>query len=277
MVTGGKSWPEESPAQPPLTASRPQVGDYRTTPSLPKTRSRTRWMEWTRPHPVARAGRGDQAAEVRGQRPTLRSKVEAERGRLRCVPFRLLASFFSSEKCLPLVSPSPFPSGNPPPSHDWCGARPLPGVAAGSSEADLLSGCQRPSLAQAGRKVVVANKLSSSGRNPPPALPERRSAAGGSAGSADETPAQTLFRQVDSNQSGTISFDEFASWWSRRTVATGGALDEELIGRMQQQWAELDTDGSGDLGTQGPIASHQTDFQLIVLPSWAQTAASLRC
>jgi hypothetical protein len=57
---------------------------------------------------------------------------------------------------------------------------------------------------------------------------------------------------VDSNQSGTISFDEFASWWSRRTVATGGALDEELIGRMQQQWAELDTDGSGDLGTQGP-------------------------
>ena len=93
MVTGGKSWPEESPAQPPLTASRPQVGDYRTTPNLPKTRLRTRWMEWTQPHPVARAGRGDQAVEARGQRPTLRSKMEAERGRLRCVPFRLLASF----------------------------------------------------------------------------------------------------------------------------------------------------------------------------------------
>lgn len=72
---------------------------------------------------------------------------------------------------------------------------------------------------------------------------------------------------MDSNQSGTISFDEFASWWSRRTVATGGALDEELIGRMQQQWAELDTDGSGDLDG--------SEFEVLMVSlassDWAET------
>ena len=189
MVTGGKSWPEESPAQPPLTASRPQVGDYRTTPSPPKTRSRTRWMEWTRPHPVARAGRGDQAAEVRGQRPTLRSKVEAERGRLRCVPFRLLASFFSSEKCLTWVSPSPFPSGNPPPSHDWCGTRPLPGVAAGSSEADLLSGCSvRLSPRPAGRSSLPISC-------PVPAATRRRPCRSGDRPLEDQPARQTRLQR----------------------------------------------------------------------------------
>ena len=44
-----------------------------------------------------------------------------------------------------------------------------------------------------------------------------------------------------------LSFDEFASWWSRRQLATGGSLDDAVMDSMREQWAALDLDGSGDL------------------------------
>eukprot|EP01045_Picozoa_sp_COSAG04_P044981 COSAG04_NODE_15534_length_529_cov_0.679070_1_plen_61_part_01 len=52
---------------------------------------------------------------------------------------------------------------------------------------------------------------------------------------------------MDADGNGVISFDEFASWWSRRQLATAGSLDDTVMSSMERQWAELDVDGSGDL------------------------------
>ena len=59
--------------------------------------------------------------------------------------------------------------------------------------------------------------------------------------------ARALFERVDVDGNNSLSFEEFASWWSRRQLATAGSLDDKLMSSMRQQWAELDVDGSGSL------------------------------
>ena len=75
----------------------------------------------------------------------------------------------------------------------------------------------------------------------PEPQPERRPQC------VDETSAQALFTQIDVDKNGVLSLDEFASWWSRRQLATGGSLDDAVMDSMREQWAALDLDGSGDL------------------------------
>ena len=65
--------------------------------------------------------------------------------------------------------------------------------------------------------------------------------------SPEDSQAATLFNRVDSDGSGRISFDEFVDWWSHRRLSTGHTLDSSVVAKMQQQWNELDRDGSGDL------------------------------
>jgi len=51
---------------------------------------------------------------------------------------------------------------------------------------------------------------------------------------------------VDHN--GVLNFDEFAAWWLRRQQLTGTSdLDEKMLTTIREQWAKLDSDGSGDL------------------------------
>jgi Ca2+-binding EF-hand superfamily protein len=75
--------------------------------------------------------------------------------------------------------------------------------------------------------------------------------AGGAAPSEMESHAEALFRTVDRDGSGLISFDEFQSWWTRRTIAMsdGRQMDSGLMDEAKAKWDELDSDGSGDLDT----------------------------
>eukprot|EP01043_Picozoa_sp_COSAG02_P061964 COSAG02_NODE_8437_length_2570_cov_2.064751_1_plen_452_part_00 len=66
-------------------------------------------------------------------------------------------------------------------------------------------------------------------------------------GSSDKSEAAMLFERIDSDGSGLISFNEFVDWWAHRRLNTGHVLDEAVADKMQQQWHELDRDGSGDL------------------------------
>ena len=50
----------------------------------------------------------------------------------------------------------------------------------------------------------------------------------------------TLLLAADANGDGVLSFEEFASWWSRRELATAGSLDDSVMSSMEQQWADLD-------------------------------------
>jgi len=59
--------------------------------------------------------------------------------------------------------------------------------------------------------------------------------------------AQQLFSRVDTDANGVLSLDEFATWWSRRSLITGKNLDASLMENMRAQWDKLDLDGSGDL------------------------------
>ena len=80
----------------------------------------------------------------------------------------------------------------------------------------------------------------------------RRQTVGPAAAAVEEgvemqTPAEAIFATVDRDGSGSISFDEFATWWSRRTVATTGEVNAELMGEMQAMWSQYDVDSSGAL------------------------------
>ena len=63
----------------------------------------------------------------------------------------------------------------------------------------------------------------------------------------DALLAQDLFRQVDTNSSGTIAFDEFSAWWLKRQVVAQGQLDEAAMAQIKTTWGECDLDGSGEL------------------------------
>ena len=53
--------------------------------------------------------------------------------------------------------------------------------------------------------------------------------------SRSKTPAQTLSKQIDADGNGVLSFEEFASRWSRRQLVTAGALDASVMSSMEQQ------------------------------------------
>ena len=73
--------------------------------------------------------------------------------------------------------------------------------------------------------------------------------AGGAAPTEMESHAEALFRTVDRDGSGLISFEEFQSWWTRRTLvlSAGRQMDSSLMDEARAKWVELDSDGSGDL------------------------------
>ena len=59
--------------------------------------------------------------------------------------------------------------------------------------------------------------------------------------------AGDIFRQVDADGSGGISFEEFSVWWSERQLATQGALNDDTMEEMFRVWDECDADDSGEL------------------------------
>ena len=56
-----------------------------------------------------------------------------------------------------------------------------------------------------------------------------------------------IFAQVDTDDSGTISFEQFAAWWLERQLATQGTLDEKTMDEMYRVWDECDEDDNGEL------------------------------
>ena len=63
----------------------------------------------------------------------------------------------------------------------------------------------------------------------------------------DAVRASDIFRQVDADGSGGISFEEFSVWWSERQLATQGALNDDTMAEMFRVWDECDADDSGEL------------------------------
>ena len=63
----------------------------------------------------------------------------------------------------------------------------------------------------------------------------------------DAVLAADIFRQVDTDGSGGISFEQFSVWWSARQLATQGALNEDTMVEMRRVWDECDEDGNGQL------------------------------
>ena len=52
---------------------------------------------------------------------------------------------------------------------------------------------------------------------------------------------------VDTDDSGQISRQEFAHWWSETQLATTGSIDSNMLAEMQEIWDQADADGSGEL------------------------------
>ena len=62
--------------------------------------------------------------------------------------------------------------------------------------------------------------------------------------------AGKIFRQVDRDGSGSISYSEFTSWWAARQLATTGMQpDDNLLQEIRQIWAKYDVNGNGSLDT----------------------------
>jgi len=103
------------------------------------------------------------------------------------------------------------------------------GASAGTSKAAAQAKKQQPA------KAVAAA-----------AAPAASAPAAGAQGAS--VAARELFKRVDTDQNGVLNFDEFASWWLRRQQLAGGSsLDTQLLDTTREQWATLDSDGSGDL------------------------------
>ena len=67
---------------------------------------------------------------------------------------------------------------------------------------------------------------------------------------ASSSQTSAIFREVDMDGGGTISFDEFSRWWVHRQMITGevsSELNEGMLKKMKNIWNEADEDGSGEL------------------------------
>lgn len=60
------------------------------------------------------------------------------------------------------------------------------------------------------------------------------------------TPAQ-IFEQVDTNNSGTIEFEEFAEWWTQKQAQTRSKVDEDVLNKIWDLFDEFDADSSKGL------------------------------
>ena len=111
------------------------------------------------------------------------------------------------------------------------------------ARAAALRGVREAAAADFEMEQPAAGGSSGLGRPAPPAPPQLEPEPE----LEMESQAEALFRMVDTDGSGQISYNEFASWWSRRQLATLGALDEGTMEDAKKLWVELDADGSGDL------------------------------
>eukprot|EP01051_Picozoa_sp_SAG22_P009444 SAG22_NODE_789_length_7224_cov_2.663953_9_plen_94_part_00 len=60
--------------------------------------------------------------------------------------------------------------------------------------------------------------------------------------------ATQIFRLVDRDGDGSISFGEFSQWYSERYVATTGAEpDEKMMESIRLQWQQHDQNANGQL------------------------------
>ena len=60
------------------------------------------------------------------------------------------------------------------------------------------------------------------------------------------TPAQ-IFAQVDMDNDGVISFEEFAEWWNNKQVETRSEVDEDTLNKIWDLFDAFDADGSRGL------------------------------
>merc|ERR1712046_290785 len=62
--------------------------------------------------------------------------------------------------------------------------------------------------------------------------------------------ADALFRAVDKDGSGYVSFGEFARWFGRKQLRLTGEMNESVLRRLKELWDQYDVDESGDLDPQ---------------------------
>lgn len=86
--------------------------------------------------------------------------------------------------------------------------------------------------------------------------------------------AELVFRQVDLDGSGSISFKEFSTWWAERQLATTGAPpDGALVESVRRQWQQHDLDADGQLDHQ----EFATVLADVAFGDWRSAAALLYC
>jgi hypothetical protein len=69
----------------------------------------------------------------------------------------------------------------------------------------------------------------------------------GISSTTEPPPLGYIFRSVDVDGSGSISFGELARWWGRRQMAITKTLDEDTLRELKSLWDQADADGSGEL------------------------------
>ena len=56
-----------------------------------------------------------------------------------------------------------------------------------------------------------------------------------------------MFREVDLDGNGWVTFPEFSQWWCERQQASKGKLDAALIEQIRTTWKQHDRDGNDRL------------------------------
>jgi hypothetical protein len=94
-------------------------------------------------------------------------------------------------------------------------------------------------------------------------------------------PIDQIFAEVDTDNSGTIEFGEFAEYWGARQLATKGSTDEEVLGTMWDLFERYDADGQAGLSLfefqsllSGAVVSHDLR-SLLLLAIWLISSATL--
>jgi hypothetical protein len=110
----------------------------------------------------------------------------------------------------------------------------------------------RPGMDKFRDKVPAIKQMAQASLAHQKAPPAAAPSAGAEKGGLPEqayAPASALqiFKLIDIDRSGGLTFEEFAMWWRERQHATMGAVDEDMLGRGQQLFDEYDVDGSRTL------------------------------